>query len=221
MNKVKILVVDDHALIRQGIRAVFQPEQKVHIVAEATTGLQMLEETAKVKPNIVIMDLPIPGLDGVEATRRICTKCPGTAVLIVNVQNSTALVRGALDAGARGYVLNTDLASELRAAIEAITEGRRYLSHAVAERLADEYLEQSAESVRFSGLNLTTREVEVAELLGLGKSSKQIAAALGLSVRTVETHRANIMRKLNVHSVTELLHYALEKKLINNHRKAR
>jgi len=214
MNKVKILIADDHELIRRGMREVLRTERNVIVVGEAMTGLEVLEQVEKLQPDVVIMDLAMPELDGVEATRRIRAISPSTTVLIVSMHDSHAMIRQALDAGAQGYVLKTDLSFNLKAGLREVLSGRSYLSHNVTERLANEYLQQSEPRRDFSTLGLTDRELEIARLLSVGKSSKQIGAELGVSVRTVETHRANIMRKLNVHSVTELLHYALAHKLI-------
>ena len=213
MNKIKVLIADDHELIRQGVRSILHSERDAHVVGEAVTGLQAVEQTQKLKPDVVVMDLAMPELDGIEATRRIRSANPSTQVIVLTMHDSEIMVRRVLNAGASGYVLKSELANKLKTALRVVHRGSRYLSRQMSERLMDRYLQQSGtgEELPFS---LTSRELEVAQLLSVGKSSKEIGDVLNITVRTVETHRANIMRKLNVHSVTELLHRAFADKLI-------
>ena len=213
MNKIKILIADDHELIRQGVRSILHSVRDAQVVGEAVTGLQAVEQTQKLKPDVVVMDLAMPELDGIEATRQIRSANPSTQVIVLTMHDSEIMVRRVLNAGASGYVLKSELANKLKTALRVVHRGSRYLSRQMSERLMDRYLQQSGtgEELPFS---LTSRELEVAQLLSVGKSSKEIGDVLNITVRTVETHRANIMRKLNVHSVTELLHRAFADKLI-------
>jgi DNA-binding NarL/FixJ family response regulator len=213
MNKIKVLIADDHELIRQGVRSILHSVRGAQVVGEAVTGLQAVEQTQKLKPDVVVMDLAMPELDGIEATRQIRSANPSTQVIVLTMHDSEIMVRRMLNAGASGYVLKSELANKLKTALRVVHRGSRYLSRQMSERLMDRYLQQSGtgEELPFS---LTSRELEVAQLLSVGKSSKEIGDVLNITVRTVETHRANIMRKLNVHSVTELLHRAFADKLI-------
>jgi DNA-binding NarL/FixJ family response regulator len=208
MKKVKILIADDHELIRRGVRTILESSRDAEIVGEAANGIQAVEQTEKLKPDVVIMDLVMPGLDGIEATRRIHAANSGIRVIILTMHDSEVLVRRVLIAGADGYLLKSDLANQLKTAVKSVCRGQRYLSGQISEGLVDGYLQQDVPKRNATPVRLTSRELEVARLLSLGKSSKEIGTALRITVRTVETHRANIMRKWNVHSVTELLHYA-------------
>jgi DNA-binding NarL/FixJ family response regulator len=212
MSKIRVLIADDHELIRQGVRSILHSERDAQVVGEAVTGLQAVEQTQKLKPDVVVMDLAMPELDGIEATRQIRAANPSTQVIVLTMHDSEIMVRRVLNAGAGGYVLKSELANKLKTALRVVYRGRRYLSRQMSERLMDRYLEQ-ARSAEESPSSLTSRELEVAQLLSVGKSSKEIGDVLNITVRTVETHRSNIMRKLNVHSVTELLHRAFADKL--------
>ena len=213
MSKIKVLIADDHELIRQGVRSILHSDPNAQVVGEAVTGAQAVEQTLRLKPDVVVMDLAMPELDGIEATRQIRAANPSTQIIVLTMHDSEIMVRRVLNAGASGYVLKSELANKLKTALRVVHRGSRYLSRQMSEQLMDRYLQQSGpgEELPFS---LTSRELEVAQLLSVGKSSKEIGDVLHITVRTVETHRANIMRKLNVHSVTELLHRAFADKLI-------
>jgi two-component system response regulator NreC len=213
LTKVTVLIVDDHESIRHGLRAVLRSEPNAHIVGEAATGPQVVQQAEKLKPDVVIMDVLMPEFDGFEATRRIRAANPGTSVLILSEDDSGLMAHKALNAGADGYVSKSDLAAKLKAAVRAVCERRRYLGPHLSQKPADH--PDQVTSLKKSTLSyLTSRELEVTRLLSLGKSSKEISVVLRISVRTVETHRFHIMRKLNVHSVTELLYLAFSRKLI-------
>lgn len=205
MNKIRVLIADDHELMRQRIRAILHSDRKAQVVGEAVTGLQAVEQSQRLHPDVVIMDLMMPELDGIEATRRIRGVSPNTRVIVLTMHNSEIMVRRVLNAGASGYVLKSELASKLKTALRVVSRGKRYLSHQIAEVLVNRYL-QGITLGDEPPPGLTNREQEVSQLLSLGKGSKEIGEILKITVRTVDTHRANIMRKLNVHSVTELLH---------------
>src|SRR6267378_2101743 len=213
MNKIKVLIADDHELIRQGIRSILHSDRNALVVGEAVTGLQAVEQSKRLHPDVVIMDLVMPELDGIEATRRIRGVSPNTRVIVLTMHNSEIMVRRVLNAGASGYVLKSELANKLKTALQMVSRCKRYLSHQIAEVLMNRYLQGTMLDDE-PPLCLTNREQEVSQLLSLGKSSKEIGEILKITVRTVDTHRANIMRKMNVHSVTELLYQAFTNKLI-------
>ena len=213
LTKVKVLIADDHEFVRKGVRAMMRTEDSVEVVGEAATGLEVLQQTEKLGPDVVILDLVMPGMEPVELIQHIRGRNPATRVLILSMYDSGTIIRNVMAAGANGYILKSDV-DNFRNAFHAVCRGQRYLSREVSELLAYEYLGLTVPPKQNDRFSLTRREGEVARLLSLGKSSKEIGHFLTISVRTVETHRANIMRKLNVHSVTELLHSAHSRNLI-------
>jgi len=213
MNRIKVLIADDHELIRQGVRWILHSERNAQVVGEAVTGIQAVEQSRKLRPDVVIMDLVMPELDGIEATRQIRAANPSIQIIVLTMHDSKSMARRVLNAGASGYVLKSELAHKLKTALHAVSRGDQYMSDEMSERLANRYLQQNMQENE-SSHHLTSRELEVAQLLSLGKSSKEIGEVLKIRVRTVDTHRANIMRKMNVHSVTELLYQAFTNKLI-------
>ena len=213
MNRIRVLIADDHELIRQGVRSILHSERSAQIVGEAVTGRQVVELAEKLRPDVVIMDLVMPELDGIEATRQIRAADPSIRIIVLTMHNSEIMVRRVLSAGASAYVLKSELADKLKKALHAVSRGDRYLSGEMLERYTNRYLRPAPPDDE-SACCLTSRELEVAQLLSLGKSSKEIGEVLKITARTVDTHRANIMRKMNVHSVTELLYQAFTNKLI-------
>ena len=205
MNRLKILIADDHEIIRRGVRAILSSQTNVQIVGEASTGLQAIEQAHKLRPDVIIMDLTMPAMDGFEATRLIHGANAHIRIIVLTMHSSEIMIRNVLNAGAVGYLLKSELANKLKTALRTVCRGRQYLSHQVQEGLANQ-LRPALGSVPNPMTKLTSRELEVVHLLSEGQSSKEIAYSLAISVRTVETHRANSMRKLGVHSVTELLH---------------
>jgi DNA-binding NarL/FixJ family response regulator len=213
MNRIKILIADDHELIRQGVRSILHSQRNARIVGEAVTGIQAVELFHKLKPDVVIMDLVMPGLDGIEATRQIRAADPNIRIIALTMHDSEIMVRKVINAGASAYVLKSELAEKLKEALHAVCRGNQFLSGEMSGCPVNRYLEQTVPEDE-SACCLTSRELEVAQLLSLGKSSKEIGKVLKITARTVDTHRANIMRKMNVHSVTELLYQAFNNKLI-------
>jgi DNA-binding NarL/FixJ family response regulator len=211
VKKLRILVVDDHALVRRGAREVLNSQQGWRVVGEAANGVEAVEKAAALKPDVAIVDVSIPNLDGIEVTRRIRKANPDIKVLVLTMDESDQMVRRALEAGARGYVLKSDLTDCLPRAVKAIAEGRRFLTPKVSEIVLDVFLntKDRHQQARREGVPLGPREIEILRLLGEGRTNKEIAAKLQIAVRTVETHRSNIMHKLGLHSVVELVRYGL------------
>jgi DNA-binding NarL/FixJ family response regulator len=186
------------------------------VVGEATDGRQAVTMAKELNPDIVVLDLAMPSLNGLEATRQILKNRPQTKVLILTMHETDPLIRQVLDAGARGYILKTDAGRDLVSAIEALRRNKTFFTSRVAQMILDGFLKGDPKPVdnQPAGGRLTARQREIVQLLAEGKSSKEVAVALGLSVKTAETHRANIMRKLDCHSVSEVVRYAIRNKII-------
>jgi DNA-binding NarL/FixJ family response regulator len=215
-NNLRILVVDDHDIVRRGLKQLLTSRQGWEVVAEAKTGREAVSLAEQLKPDMVVMDVSMPDLNGLEASRRIHKLLPKTGILILTMHFSDQLVREVIDAGARGYILKSDADRELVTAIEAIANRRTFFTPGASEMLLDGFARQnSGDAPVLPARNrLTSREREIVQLLAEGKSSKEVAVALGISVKTAETHRANIMRKLEIHSVSELVRYAIKNQII-------
>ena len=215
---VRILVADDHQVVRTGLRTLLESKAGWKVCGEATQGREAVQKVAELKPDVAVLDIAMPILNGVEATRQIRKLSPATAILILSMHDSELLVQEVLEAGARGYILKDDADRNLIAAVEALSRQKTYLSPRVAEAFAKRGSPGTASSAleRPSRSRLTPREREVVQLLAEGKSNKEVAQFLGISVKTAETHRANIMLKLNFHSVTELVRYAVRNKIIQS-----
>jgi DNA-binding NarL/FixJ family response regulator len=215
---LRILVVDDHAVVRRGIRALLETREGWEVCGEATTGRGAVEECRRLKPDIVVMDLSLPDLNGLDATRQILKGGgPRPEVLVLTMHHSEEHVRDALQAGARGYVLKSDAAEKLIAAVDSLREHRPFLTSTVTEFVLDQYVrggDSSREGSASASVALTLREREIVQLVAEGLSSKEVASKLSVSVKTVETHRANVMKKLRLRSVTDLVRYAVRNKLV-------
>jgi len=209
---VSILLADDHDVIRKGLRALLESQHGWRICAEAATGEEAVKLTAELKPRIVVLDLQMAGLDGLEATRQIKKKSPRSDVIIFTMHDAEYLIREVLFAGARAFVLKTEGGSKLIQAIQAILRRKPFFADRASESLLHSFLKSPRYPLQNSVL--TRREREVVHLLSSGKSNKEAAAALGLSVKTVETHRATIMRKLGLRSVAEMVRYAVREHII-------
>jgi DNA-binding NarL/FixJ family response regulator len=215
LKKLRILIADDHELIRRGVRALLQSRRGWRVVGEAPDGRVAVNKTRELMPDLAIIDISMPQQDGLEVTRQIREAVPGTKVLVLTMHESDQMVRRVLEAGARGYVLKSDLAESLFRAVKAVSEGKRFLTPKVSEIVLEGFLKTRSEHQQGerAGARTTPREIEIIRLLGEGKTNKEIAALLGITVRTVETHRAKIMLKLGVHSLTELIHYAIRNEI--------
>jgi DNA-binding NarL/FixJ family response regulator len=213
MKKLRILLADDHGLVRVGARAVLQSQHGWRVVGEAVNGREAVEKAIELKPDVAVVDIGMPELDGIEVTRQIRTSAPEIRVLVLTMHESGQMVRRALDAGASGYLLKSDLTESLAKAVETVADGNRFLPPKVSEIVMEEFLSSTSKNQQGESASTpaTPREVEVIRLLAEGKTNKEIAALLGITVRTVETHRAKIMLKLGLHSLAELIHYAVRR----------
>jgi DNA-binding NarL/FixJ family response regulator len=211
VKRLRILIADDHALVRRGERTLLEARLGWRVVGEAANGREAVEKAIELKPDVAVIDIGMPELDGVEAARQIGEAVPGTKVLVLTMHESDQMVRRALDAGARGYLLKSDLTDTLIKAVKAVAEGKRYLPAKVSEIVLEGFLNRrnQPQHVERAGARATPREIEIIRFLAEGKVNKEIAALLGISVRTVEAHRSKIMLKLGVHSLAELIHYAM------------
>jgi DNA-binding NarL/FixJ family response regulator len=210
----RILLVDDHEIVRKGLKSVLETRQDWEMVGEATTGREAVKMVADLKPDVVVMDISMPELNGLEAVRQIVKIAPRTEVLVLTMHESEDLVREVLEAGARGYLLKSDASRHLISAIEALRIHKPYLTSKVNEVILMGYLGGKPPKGETSGGRLTPREREIVQLLAEGLTNKEIASTLHISVKTAETHRTNIMRKLDLHSVSELVRYAVRNHII-------
>lgn len=215
MKTLRILIVDDHDIVREGLRSVLDAMAGCRVCGEARDGREAIALALELRPDIVIMDLSMPELNGLEATRRLRRELPRTQILILTVHDSEQLVHEVLEAGARGYVLKSDAGHSLTAAIENLRNNRPYFTAKVSEMMLRDYLQPPEVERVVEGGVLTVREREVVQLISEGLSSKEVAARLNISLRTAETHRANLMRKLNVHSVSEVVRFAIRNNIVH------
>jgi len=215
MPALRILIADDHAVVRKGLRTLLESRAGWEICAEAVDGRDAVEKALKLKPDVAVLDIGMPLLNGVEATRRIHKSSPRTEVLILTMHESDDLVQQVVEAGARGYILKDDADRVLLAAVEALRLHKPYFSTRVSGAVAsEETSEGGGDATKTARSRLTPREREILQLLAEGKSNKEVATLLGISVNTAEAHRANIMLKLDLHSITELVVYAVRNKII-------
>jgi DNA-binding NarL/FixJ family response regulator len=216
MSTLKVLLADDHEIVRRGLRSILETQRECEVVGEAADGRQAVTLVKELNPDIVILDISMPLLNGLEATRQILKIRPQTKVLILTVHEADPLIREVLDAGARGYILKTDAGRDLVTAIESLRRNKTFFTSRVSQMILDGFLKGDTgfTGSQSGGTRLTPRQREIVQLLAEGKSSKEVAVALDLSVKTAETHRANIMRKLDCHSVSEVVRYAIRNKII-------
>ena len=216
MASLRVLVADDHEIVRKGLCSIVDEQPDWEIAGEASDGREAVDKAKALRPDVSVVDVSMPGLNGLEATRQILRHDAEAKVLILTMHESDLLIREVLDAGARGYLLKSDASRELVAAVEAIRHNKTYFTARVAQMVLDGYLDKKPGSAADAGQpasRLTPRQREIVQLLAEGKSSKEVAVALGLSVKTAETHRANIMRRLDCHSVSELVRYAIRNRI--------
>ena len=205
-NKLKVLLVDDHALVRRGFRRMLEDEPTFQVVGEASDGLEAVLSAEKLQPDVIVMDCALPQINGIEASRRILASNPGTAILMLSMHSEDTLIRQALEAGAKGYVLKNAMDLDLVSAIKKVAEGKTVLDPQISRG-------GTLKGERDTGL--TPRELEILQHIVAGKSNKEIATELNLSVNTVSVHRANIMDALEIHKTAELVVYAIRNGLVN------
>ena len=214
MPDIRVLIVDDHAMVREGIRMILAAQPDIKVVGEASDGIRAIEEIRQLDPDLVLMDIAMPGLGGLEATLEIRKSFPRTRILVLSQYDSREYVYRLLKAGASGYILKSAAGKELVAAIRAVNEGGSFLDPSIASTVIEGYVKGAAAEGESAYEELTDREKQVLKLIAEGYTSKQIADALFLSVKTVMVHRANVMEKLNIHNRTDLIKYAIGKGLI-------
>lgn len=214
---LRVLIADDHELARRGVRALLEAHPGWEVCGEASDGRESVELAAATKPDVVLLDIGMPNLNGLEAARQILANSPGVAILILTMHDSDNVVREVLRAGARGFLLKTDAGRDLVAAVEALQRQRTFFTTRVSQMVLDGFLnrpERAANDRNAAAEVLTSREREVIQLLAEGKTSKEVAVALNLSVKTAETHRTNLMRKLGLHSIADLTRYAVRNGIV-------
>ena len=218
MEKIKVLLVDDHTVVRQGLRVLLEAEQDIAIVAEADTGRLAVQLTRKHLPDVVVMDIAMPNLNGLEATRQILKEMPTAKVLVLSSYGDDEYVHQMTEAGAAGYLLKQTAATDLIKAIREARKGNAFFSPSISKRLLDQYREAFLKGVPVKKRTelLTSRESEVLQLIAEGKPNKQIASELCISIKTVEKHRQQLMNKLNIHEVAGLTRYAISKGIIES-----
>lgn len=212
----RILIADDHEIVRRGLRSILTTPE-CEVVGEAVTGREAVEHARELKPDLVVMDIAMPDLNGLDATRQILRELPGTEILILTMHESEQIVREVLDAGARGYMLKSDAGRELLMAVQALRTHRPYFTTKISEMVLTGYLRKGGHDSLPKGVGsgrLTPREREIVQLLAEGLSNKEVAGRLNISVKTAETHRSRIMAKLNLRSVGELVRYAVRNGIV-------
>jgi two-component system, NarL family, response regulator NreC len=215
VNPIRILLADDHTVVRKGLRLLLENQPGFQVLAEAADGRAAVALAEQHAPDVVVMDLAMPTLNGIEAARQLTSRLPRTAVVFLSMHSDESYVLKALKAGARGYLLKDSAEHDLIQAVRAVAEGKSFFSPAISKMMMEDYMRELQErQVEDTYELLTTREREVLQLLAEGKSNKEVAAILNLSLYTVETHRGNILQKLNLHSGAELILYAIRKGVI-------
>jgi len=216
MKKLRILLADDHVVMRTGLRALLERQPNLEVVGESENGREAVELAASLRPDVVVMDVGMPVLNGIEATKTIVTQHPTTAVVVLSMHADESYVMRALKAGARAYLLKDSAPADLLSAIQAVTQNKSFFSPKVSRILAEDYVRVLKQKGAVDTYDLlTSREREILQLLAEGKANKEVATALNISPYTVETHRSHILEKLNLHNSAELVLYAVRKGIIS------
>ena len=216
MKSIRILLADDHNVVRDGLRALLEHEADMTVVAEAADGRESVRLAEEQSPDVVVMDLAMPNMNGIEATRRIVAANPRAAVVILSMHQDESYVLGSLNAGAKGYLLKDSMRKEVIDAIRAVHQGRSFVTRKVSRLLQEDYVSRlQNRNLQDSYDLLTSREREILQLIAEGRTNKEVAGVLNISPTTVETHRTHILRKLDLHSVPELILYAVRKGIIS------
>jgi DNA-binding NarL/FixJ family response regulator len=212
---LRILVVDDHAVVRRGVRSLLESHEGWEVCGEATTGRDAVEQSRQLRPDVVVMDLSLPELNGLDATRQILKDGPGIEVLVLTMHHSEELARDVLRAGARGYIMKSDADENLIAAVDTLRQHKPFLTSIVTGFVLDDFIRRGdIAQADCSPVGVTSREREIIQLVAEGRSNKEAASTLGISVKTIETHRANIMRKLQLRTVSDLVRYAIRNRIV-------
>lgn len=216
MEPTRVLIADDHEVVRKGLRTLLEEQPGWQVAGEACDGREAVEKAKSLKPDVTVLDISMPALNGLEATRQMIQNNPQSRVLVLTMHESDALIREVLGAGARGYLLKSDAGRDLVNAVDAVRRDKTFFTARVAQMVLDGYLDKKPAKVDPESPRdrLTPRQREIIQLLAEGKSSKEVAVALNLSIKTAETHRANIMRRLDCHSVSELVRYAVRNNIV-------
>jgi DNA-binding NarL/FixJ family response regulator len=214
MCAVSLLIADDHEIVRRGLCSLIAEQSGWKIVAEAKDGRDAVAKANQFKPDVAVLDISMPSLNGLDATKQIAKISPRTKVLILTVHDSEQLIHKLLEAGARGYILKEDAGRDLIAAVNALLANKTFFTPKAAQIVMDGFLGKGPKASEDEFSQITAREREIVQLLAEGKSSKEVGTILEISTKTVETHRTNLMRKLNCHSVTELVRYAVRNHLV-------
>jgi len=216
MSALRLVIADDHEVVRKGLRAVLEARPGWEVAAEAKDGKEAVQKVRELKPDVTVLDISMPLLNGLEATRQIIKDDASARILVLTMHEADPLIQEVLDAGARGYLLKTDASRDLVTAVDALRNNKTYFTSRVAKMVLDGYLNKksSPKHGESAAGPLTPRQREIVQLLAEGKSSKEVAVALGVSVKTAETHRANIMRRLDCHCVSDLVRYAVRNHIV-------
>jgi DNA-binding NarL/FixJ family response regulator len=214
-QRIRIIIADDHEIVRQGVRNLIESAPDYELCGEATTGRDAVDLVARERPDVAVLDISMPGLNGIEATRQILKNSPGTRVLMFTMHDAEQLVLEVFNTGASGYLLKSEAGQHLITAIRTVASGSRYFSTRLSEVIFNSFLQKDMASQSPSEQQkASAREREIIQLLAEGKSNKEVASLLGISVKTAETHRASIMRKLGFHSLSDLVRYAIRNHII-------
>lgn len=215
-EKARLLIAEDHTILRQGLRALLNADPGIEVVGEAEDGLEAIRRTEKLKPDLVLLDLNMPKMDGISVIKELSKRCPETRILALTMHRDEEYVLDAFKSGAKGYCLKSASHGELRLAIQAVLSGKTFVSPEISDKIMEGYLETKKTIKKESAWDtLTQREKEVLKLIGEGHRNKEISDYLCISVKTVEKHRANIMEKLDLHSASSLTAYAIQKGLVS------
>jgi DNA-binding NarL/FixJ family response regulator len=216
MTGLRIMIADDHEVVRRGLRSLLEAQSGWQVCAEAADGRELVEKATELRPDVVVLDIAMPNLNGLEATRQLLKINPKTRILVLTLHDSDQLIREVLSAGAYGFLLKSDAARDLVTAVDALRQNKTYFTSRVSNIVLSGFLNGGPGAIASDSVSpLTPREREVVQLLAEGKSTKEVATALGLSVKTAETHRSNLMRKLDVHCVSELVLYAVRNNIVH------
>jgi DNA-binding NarL/FixJ family response regulator len=216
VKKIRVLLADDHGVVRKGLRFLLESERDLEVVGESSDGRQAVQDAEMLKPDVIVMDIAMPRLNGIEATSQIVKRSPDSSVIVLSMYSDEEYLVRALTAGAKGYLLKDSAESDLVAAVRSVSGGRPFFSPSIASTLLEDYVRQLQQRGLSDSYDLLSdREKEVLQLLAEGKTNKEVATVLNLSTHTVETHRTHLMQKLNLHNTAEIVLYAVRKKIIS------